>query len=149
MIKKLSLLTTILLISGCGTFFQKQPLPTPEVKIVTKEVAAEIYQPPMPRAIELENVKWYVINSQNINEKIAEIEKQLGGEFVVFALTPQSYENMAYNLQEIRRYVLEQKQIILYYRQATQLNQDQDGDGDIDSNDWLQINKQAEKQLEK
>lgn len=58
------------------------------------------------------------------------------GTYVLFGLTPQDYENMAYNLQELRRYVRQQKEIILYYRQATQ------GDADTDSEDWLERNEE-------
>jgi hypothetical protein len=34
-------------------------------------------------------------------------------------MTPQSYENMAYNFQEMRRYIRQQTEIIKYYREAT------------------------------
>jgi len=44
---------------------------------------------------------------------------------------------MAYNLQELRRYIRQQKEIIIYYRQATQ------GDEDTDSEDWIEKNKQV------
>jgi len=37
----------------------------------------------------------------------------------VFALTPDGYEKMAENFQEVRRYVRQQKELILYYREAT------------------------------
>ena len=43
----------------------------------------------------------------------------LSGEFVVLAITPVGYERMAANLQEIKRYINQQKDIILYYREAT------------------------------
>lgn len=43
----------------------------------------------------------------------------LDGQFVVFALTPDGYEKMAENFQEVRRYVRQQKELIIYYREAT------------------------------
>lgn len=55
-------------------------------------------------------------------------------------MTPQSYENMAYNLQEIRRYVRQQKEIILYYREATT------GDDGTDAEDWIEKNKEVVEQ---
>ena len=55
----------------------------------------------------------------NIDQKIAEIETMLDGDFVIFAITPVGYEKMAANLQEIRRYINQQKEIIFYYREAT------------------------------
>ncbi len=43
----------------------------------------------------------------------------LDGEFVIFAITPVGYEQMSANLQEIKRYIGQQKDIIYYYREAT------------------------------
>ena len=39
---------------------------------------------------------------------------------MVMALTPVGYESMAHNLQEMRRFIRQQKEIILYYRVATE-----------------------------
>ena len=44
---------------------------------------------------------------------------------------------MAYNLQELRRYIRQQKEIIIYYREATK------GDADTDSEDWLERNEET------
>ena len=55
----------------------------------------------------------------NLQQKIIEIEKELDSAFVVMALTPDGYEAMAANLQEIKRYIAQQKDIIYYYREAT------------------------------
>ena len=72
----------------------------------------------------------------NIDQKIAELEKRIGGDFVMMGISVKGYENMAYNLQEIKRYLNQQKEIILYYREAT-------GGLDNDSKeDWLNKNKE-------
>lgn len=72
----------------------------------------------------------------NLEQKIAEIEKRIGGDFVMMGISVKGYENMAYNLQEIKRYLNQQKEIILYYREAT-------GALDNDSKeDWLERNKE-------
>ena len=55
----------------------------------------------------------------NLQQKVAEIELMLDGDFVIFAITPEGYERMAANLQEIKRYINQQKEIIYYYREAT------------------------------
>lgn len=124
--KKLKIASIILLttlISACGTFGKQ---PEPEVKVVTVTVPVEIYQPPMPSSVQLENIKWHVITRDNLKEKMAEIEKHLGGDFVVFAMTPQSYENMAYNIQELKRFIQQQSEIIVYYAEATRLTKDKE-----------------------
>ena len=55
----------------------------------------------------------------NLQQKIAEVELMLDGDFVIFAMTPVGYEKMSANLQEIKRYIGQQKDIIYYYREAT------------------------------
>ena len=112
---------TIALSSGCSVLPKVDFTPPPPVKVITEEVKMEIYQPPLPQEIKMEDVNWFVITKNNYEESVAKVEKLLGGEFVVFALTPTGYEAMAYNLQEIRRFIRQQKEIILYYREATEV----------------------------
>ena len=121
---------TILFLSGCS-FLQNDPLPTPEpvIKTVTEYKTLEIYQPQLPRKIDLQDVEFFVVTEKNLEEQIARISKMQGGTFVIFGMTPQDYENMAFNLQELRRYIRQQKEIIIYYRNATQ-------------EDWLDRNEQ-------
>jgi hypothetical protein len=70
----------------------------------------------------------------NIEQKIAEVEKRLGGDFVIMGMTPKGYENMAANLQDIKRYIKQQKEIILYYRDAT------GAESNDDKEDWAEKN---------
>lgn len=118
---KLLLVVIAFILTGCGSTkpVEPQPLPLPPVKVITETVQLEIYQPPLPPEIQLDDVQWFVLTEDNLEEKIAEIKSFTGSNFVIFGVTPQSYENMAYNLQEIRRYMRQQKEIILYYREAT------------------------------
>lgn len=55
----------------------------------------------------------------NLQQKIAEVEALMDGPFVMLAITPTGYEKMAANLQDIKRYINQQKEIIFYYREAT------------------------------
>lgn len=110
---------TIALSSGCSVLPKVDFTPPEPVKVITEEVKIDIYQPPLPQEIELEDVKFFIINKNNYDQKVKEVEELLGGTFAVFALTPTGYEAMAYNLQELRRYLRQQKEIILYYRKAT------------------------------
>lgn len=118
---RISLLSSAVFLSGCSLLgFDKVPyVPPQQVKVITETVTLEIYQPPLPQEIRMENVEFFVLTEKNFEEKKAEIEKMLGGDFVIFGMTPQAYENMAFNLQELRRYIRQQKEIILYYREAT------------------------------
>lgn len=137
-----------LALSGCASFGlfggSKKPEPLPPVRVITEQVKLEIYQPPLPQEVSLTDVQFIVITKDNLNEKVAEVERLLGGEFVVIALTPKGYENMAGNLQELRRYIRQQKEIILYYREATK------GDKDTTPEDWSKKNQELQdKQTQK
>ena len=110
-----------LTVSGCASWnlFGSDPEPRPPVEIVVREVPQRLYQPPAPNPLELEDVDWFVITEENFQEQIQRLESLQGGGWVIFAVTPQDYENMAYNFQEMRRYIRQQGEIIIYYREAT------------------------------
>ena len=75
----------------------------------------------MPREIDMKEPYWYVVSDANIEEFVERIKKETGGVF--FAMTPGDYELMAYNLQEIKRFVKETKEVIIYYRTVTMDNE--------------------------
>ena len=106
-------LTPLLLMTACAS------TPITEVEIITKPIEIEIAQPERPREVKLERPRWFVVNSSNLEEFLAEIKRIQSDEPVFFAFTPQDYEKMSYNLQELRRYVLQQNEIIVYYEKMT------------------------------
>lgn len=100
-------------ISGCSL------IPKPrEVEIITKPVEIEITQPLLPRKLDLKSPQWYVVSDANLDEFLKRIDKEAGG-VVFFAMSPGDYEMMAYNMQELRRYVKEMNEVIIYYRTVT------------------------------
>jgi hypothetical protein len=127
---------TILLSSGCSVLPKIDFTPPPPVQVITTEVKLDIYQPPLPQEISMQDVTWFVITKENYEEAVERVEELLGGDFVVIALTPTGYESMAYNLQEIRRFIRQQKEIILYYRAAT--------DAADDAEEWLEKNDELQ-----
>jgi|TARA_Y100000114_G_scaffold151756_1_gene169009 arginine/lysine/ornithine decarboxylase len=72
----------------------------------------------MPREIDLKQPEWIAITPENLEEQLARIEKQ-EGELVFLAMTIPDYEIMAYNMQEIKRYITELKDVVVYYRKVT------------------------------
>lgn len=134
----LSSVLLLLTLGGCS-LLQPQPLPAPEpvIKTVTEYKTLEIYQPPLPKAIDMQDVEFFVVTEKNLDEQIKKLEKMQDGTYVLFGMTPQDYENMAYNLQELRRYIRQQKEIIIYYRQATQ------DDENTDAEDWMERNEET------
>ena len=93
-------------------------LPTKEIQVTAKPMDRTIVQPVMPREIDLKQVKWLTITPENFEEQFALIEEQ-EGELVFLAMTVPDYETMAYNMQEIKRYITELKDVVVYYRKVT------------------------------
>ena len=128
---------TIALSSGCSSIPKLEDfIPPPPVKVITEEIPIEIYQPPLPEQITLQDVNWFVITKENWEESVVKVEELLDGDFVVFGITPLDYESMAYNLQEMRRFIRQQKEIILYYREATAVADEKE--------EWLEKNEELQ-----
>ena len=93
-------------------------LPTKQIQVSAKPIERQIVQPIMPRAIDLRQPEWIAVTPENWEEQLAKIEKQ-EGELVFLAMTIPDYEIMAYNMQEIKRYITELKDVVVYYRKVT------------------------------
>ena len=48
-----------------------------------------------------------------------EVKKKNNGDVVFFAISTEDYELMAYNMQELRRYIREVQEVVVYYRNVT------------------------------
>jgi len=66
-----------------------------------------------------------VITESNLQEVIDTI-KTIQGEFVLYALTAASFESLALNMEQIKRFIEEQNQIILYYEKAVTENPEEE-----------------------
>ena len=85
---------------------------------MAKPIERTIVQPVMPREIDLKEPMWFVVTPGNFEEfqaRIIEQEKEL----VFLAMTVPDYEVMAYNMQELKRYITELKDVVVYYRKVT------------------------------
>lgn len=124
-LKKILLLSMLVTISsGCSTLsipgFGKKEVPQPiPVEIRTVEVQIPITHPTMPRAISLKDPQWYVVSDKNIDTFLEDIKKQNNGGIVFVAMSVGDYELMAYNMQELRRYINQLKEVVIYYRTMT------------------------------
>ena len=93
-------------------------IPTKEIQVTSKPIDRTIVQPVMPREIDLKEVRWLTITPENYIEQFKIIEDQ-EGELVFLAMTVPDYEVMAYNMQELKRYITELKDVVVYYRMVT------------------------------
>ena len=107
-----SLLLLLLLLSNCSTWDR----PT-RIEVQTIEVERQIPIQNWPARLNLHNIKWYVVTDQNFEEFKKKYTEQ-NGELVFFAISVRDYETLALNMADIKRYVVQQKQIIIYYEKA-------------------------------
>jgi len=118
----------LLTISGCSTlggFLGNKPEPKPiPVEIKTVEVKIPITHPALPRGLDLREPQWYVVSDKNIDEFLERIAKENAGQVVFLAMSVQDYELMAYNMQEIKRYVNQMKEVVVYYRTVNDVPKD-------------------------
>ena len=114
-LKILNLILLSLIISGCSIFKSPKPIET----IVTKTVIQKQNVPIMnrPKPIVLNPVEFYVVTEENLEEFIERF-KGGNGEFVIAAMSIPSYENLSLNVADLRRYINQQKSIIVYYEDS-------------------------------
>ena len=70
-----------------------------------------------PKQVQLNDVKIWVVSKENYDEFVKEYAKKNGGDSYI-ALSIKDYENLSLNFAELRRYIEQQKQIIIYYENA-------------------------------
>ena len=93
-------------------------LPTKTLEVSAKPIERQIIQPVLPCEIDLKEPYWYVVSEKNLDEFLARVEKEQGT-VVFFAMSVPDYELMAYNMQELKRYIRELKEVVVYYRKVT------------------------------
>ena len=107
-----SLLLATLLLSSCSTFQE------PQIKVVTQIEKTTVPIVPMPKPVSMNDIKIYVVSpEENFEEFKKEFEAKNGGDAYV-AISIKDYENLSKNFSELRRYIEQQKAIIVYYENA-------------------------------
>lgn len=102
---KVVALLSVLILGGCttvpiGPLTTCEPLP--------------IIDPPMPAPVVLTAPTFYVVSEENRADFDIRIEKDSNGVF--YAITPEGYTILAENIQELRRYIRELQQVVIYYK---------------------------------
>ena len=127
--KKLTLylmpLLILLLVSSCSNFRAEKEVVTVE-KIIkpTNALATK------PNPVIMKNSDVILITENNLDEVIQKVKALQGGQFVVYGLDLKSFENLAINMEQIKRYIEQQNEVILYYEKAVKdeiVEEDLDG----------------------
>ena len=110
------LLPLLLLSSGCSSWREILP-----VEVKTIEVERKIPIQNRPRPVKLDDVYFYVVSADNFDDFKKRFEKE-NGDLVFYALSVRDYETIAYNMAELKRFIDQQQQIIVYYEEAVKPN---------------------------
>lgn len=97
-------------ITACGTR---------ELEIVTKPTEIKWTQPADPSPVKLDPPNWRIITEQNAAQVLADLKKENNGMFTIVFLTTQDYQKLMVDLADIKRYIDQQKAIIIYYKNIT------------------------------
>ena len=104
------LVISTLTISGCS-------LIPKQVEVQTKFIERKIPIQDQPKGLTLYPVTFYAVTEDNYKE-FEEKFKDKNENLVFFALSVPDYENMSLNLAEMKRYIDQQKTIIVYYEKS-------------------------------
>jgi hypothetical protein len=90
------------------------------INIISTPLQLQTAQPADPSAVHMEPVNFRVITKENLDAFVQEMVKDQGtSDFVIIAFTTTDYENLALNLADLKRYIEQQKSIIVYYKKIT------------------------------
>ncbi len=65
----------------------------------------------------MNDTRVWVVTAENLDQFIADFKEQYG-EVAFVALSMRDYENLALNIGDLKRYINQQKEIIVYYEKA-------------------------------
>ena len=113
MIKNITILAiAALALGGCST--------TRTVDINSKPVELNIVQPADPEPVNLIDMKFRVVTKENLDAFVAEqIKVQDNPNPVFVVMSVKDYKALSLNTAELKRYIDQQKKIIIYYKKAT------------------------------
>ena len=93
-----------------------------EVVVQTEYVDRVIPIQARPRGITTYPIKFFAVTEENFDEFRASFEDEYS-DFVFFALGVPDYENLSLNMGEIRRFIEQQRTLILYYEDSIRPNE--------------------------
>ena len=116
----LVLLPLLLLSSGCSSWPQLK-----QIEVKTVEVERVIPTQNRPRPVKMNDVHFYVVTEDTFDEFRKRFEKE-NGDFLFYAISVRDYETIALNMSELKRFIEQQKQIIIYYEEAVKPKQNEE-----------------------
>ena len=112
-----------LIVTACSRSSEKEIVTVPTVVETPKIELPQIRIVSRPSPIKMKNSDIIVVTENNLEEVINRV-KNTQGEFVLYAMTAQSFESLALNFEQIKQFIETQNQIILYYEKAVKKEPD-------------------------
>lgn len=113
-----ALLVVALGASACSSLQPVKEIVTVPTVVDSPQIEAPAIRiVPRPGPVELKNADLVVVTESNIDEVIQRVRTEQG-DFVLYAMTAQSFESLALNFEQIKKFIEEQNAIILYYEEA-------------------------------
>ena len=78
-----------------------------------------------PKPLNLSDTRVFVVTKENFEEFEKEFIK-LNGDLAFVALSMKDYENLALNISDLRRFINQQNEIIVYYEKAVTKDKQQE-----------------------
>lgn len=108
-LKLLMILSASLILVSCAQV---------EKYVTNTEYVDRIIDPAQPIApISMRDVKFKVVTSDNITSFVDEFKRK-NGQLVFIAMSVEGYEKLALNLADLKKYIQQQKSVIVYYEEA-------------------------------
>jgi hypothetical protein len=89
------------------------------LEVRTVEVERKIPTQNRPRPVSLSNIHFYVVTEDTFPAFKKRFEKE-NGDLLFYAISVRDYETLALNMAELKRFIEQQKQLIIYYEKAVQ-----------------------------
>lgn len=87
------------------------------LEVKTVEVERKIPVQKRPRPVAMNDIYLYVVTLDTFEEFKGRFVKE-NGDLLFYALSVRDYETLALNMSELKRFLQQQKQIIIYYEKA-------------------------------
>jgi hypothetical protein len=127
-LQRLLILIVILSLPACSMFGGFQPKPEiKSVEVVTIEKPAPVYHPVLPPEVSFLPVQWRVLTPDVMEEYVTDLKAGEAPTNVYYGLTVKGYENLSFNMSDIKRYLRQILNIVDYYQDLTKNEEKEDG----------------------
>lgn len=113
MTNQLKAISLILLASSLAACSSVEP----RIIVKTDYVEKEIPIQPHPKGVTVYPTYFYTVNEENLDEFLERFENE-NGDIVFFAISVPHYENLSLTMADLKRYIGQQKSLILYYEDS-------------------------------